>query len=79
MADEGQGIDVVTLQLAKKFVRETALGLGAVMGKPCQVRTVVEEDGTHTICNRRHLHNNRLNQHRRGSPSPFYICRIVKT
>ena len=40
-------IDVITLAVAEKYTRDTAIGLGAVKGAPCTISKVEEvADGT---------------------------------
>ena len=49
VAKDSDEIDFLVLAMAKKFVKETVVGLGAVMRKPCQVKTVEESEGIHKI------------------------------
>lgn len=43
-------MDIVTLALARKYVEETAQGLGAVKGSPCTIKSITEgEDGSTVV------------------------------
>ena len=42
-------MDIVTYALARKYVKDTAIGLGAVKGAPCRIQSIVEDDDKATI------------------------------
>lgn len=42
-------MDVVVLGMLKKYIQETLVGMGALKGAPCQVKDIVNADGSHTI------------------------------
>lgn len=42
-------MDVVVLGVLKKYIQETLVGMGALKGAPCQVKDIVNADGSHTI------------------------------
>ena len=42
-------MDVVTYALARKYVEDTAIALGAVKGTPCRIQSIVEDDDKSTI------------------------------
>ena len=42
-------MDVTVLGTLKKYIQETLVGMGALKGAPCQVKDIVNADGSHTI------------------------------
>ena len=42
-------MDVAVLGMLKKYIQETLVGMGALKGAPCQVKDIVNADGSHTI------------------------------
>jgi len=42
-------IDILTLALAKKFTKDTVIGLGAIKGAPCTIKSAVHQNGRTTI------------------------------
>lgn len=42
-------MDVVVLSMLKKYIQETLVGMGALKGAACQIKDIVNADGTHTI------------------------------
>lgn len=42
-------MDVITYALARKYVEDTAIALGAVKGAPCRIQSIVEDDDKSTI------------------------------
>lgn len=42
-------MDVVILGMLKKYIQETLVGMGALKGAACQIKDIVNADGTHTI------------------------------
>ena len=42
-------LDVVVLSVLKKYIQETLVGMGALKGAACQIKDIVNADGTHTI------------------------------
>ena len=42
-------MDVVTLAAAKKYVRDSLVGLGAVMGKNATIESIVHQDGQNVV------------------------------
>lgn len=42
-------MDIVTLALARKYVEETAKGLGAVKGSPCTIKSITEGENGSTV------------------------------
>ena len=42
-------MDLVTLALAKKYTRDSLIGVGAIKGAPCQIKSIVKQDGVNTV------------------------------
>ena len=42
-------MDIVTLALAKKFTKDTVIGLGAIKGSPCTIKSIVHANGVNTV------------------------------
>lgn len=42
-------MDVVTLALAKKFTKDTVIGLGAIQGKNCTIDNIVHQNGQNIV------------------------------
>ena len=49
MAEQEKAISVVTLALAKKYTADTAIGMGAVKGAPCRIKSIVNQDGQNIV------------------------------
>lgn len=42
-------LDIVTLAAAKSFTRQTAIGMGALVGAPCTIEKIEHKDGINTV------------------------------
>lgn len=42
-------MDIVTLALAKKFTKDTVIGLGALKGAPCRIKSIEKSNGVSTV------------------------------
>ena len=43
------GISVVTLALAKKFTKQSLIGMGALKGAPCTIKNIVKGEDSNTV------------------------------
>ena len=43
------GVSIQTLALAKKYVKKSLTGLGALKGAPCTVKEITKEDGVNSV------------------------------
>lgn len=42
-------MDLVTLAIAKKFTKDTVVGLGAIKGASCRIKSVTKNNGQNTV------------------------------
>lgn len=42
-------MDLVTLALAKKYTRDSLIGVGAIKGAPCQIKSIVKQNGVNIV------------------------------